>query len=97
MIPPYIISPLKGIQNRVSGLGITVNYAPTSPLNVAVDTAKNADIAIVCVGTSSSEGWDRPSLALGKGQDELIAAIAQVQPNTVKKFQTYFLFMRLKS
>jgi beta-glucosidase len=83
VIPPYIISPLKGIQNRVSGLGITVNYAPTSPLNVAVDTAKNADIAIVCVGTSSSEGWDRPSLALGKGQDELIAAIAQVQSNTV--------------
>jgi len=83
VIPPYIISPFKGIENHVSGKGIHVNYAPTNPMSQAVSVAKNADIAIVFVGTTSSEGRDRVDLKLGNGQDELITAVAQAQPNTI--------------
>lgn len=83
VIPPYIISPFKGIENYVSGKNIQVKYAPTNPLTEAVALAKSSDIAIVFVGTTSSEGHDREDLKLGNGQDVLVAAIAQAQPNTI--------------
>ena len=49
----------------------------------AVSVAKAAEVAVVFVGTSSGEGSDRQTLGLGGGQDELVRAIAAVQPNTV--------------
>jgi len=56
------------------------------PLEVAVKTARDAQAAIVFVGLSGaqeSEGSDRETLALPDGQDELIAAVAEANPNTV--------------
>jgi beta-glucosidase len=53
--------------------------------NLAQDAAKNADIAIVCVGfdsNSEGEGFDRP-FELPEEQDSLINAVASVNPNTV--------------
>ncbi|HVT77728.1 MAG TPA: glycoside hydrolase family 3 C-terminal domain-containing protein [Acidimicrobiales bacterium] len=52
----------------------------------AVDAARNAEVAIVVVGMDStweSEGFDRKSIDLPPGQDELIRAVATVNPNTV--------------
>jgi beta-glucosidase len=52
----------------------------------AVDLAKNSDLAIVCVGNShdiESEGFDRTSLFLPAGQDELVEAVAKANPRTV--------------
>jgi len=82
VIAPYIVTPLQGIQSRVSGTQIKVVYAPTNPIDQAVAVAKAADVAIVVVGTWSSEGSDRPDLNLGNNQDQLVAAVSQAQPNT---------------
>jgi beta-glucosidase len=55
-------------------------------LNKAIIAAKNSDVAILFVGTSSnfeSEGFDRPDLRLPDNQDDLINKIASVNKNTV--------------
>jgi len=52
----------------------------------AVELARNADVAVVCVGNTNeieTEGVDRASLALPQGQDELVAAVAAVNKRTV--------------
>jgi beta-glucosidase len=52
----------------------------------ARQAADSADVAIVVVGTTSSietEGIDRDHLDLPEGQDELIQAVSQENPNTV--------------
>lgn len=52
----------------------------------AVALARRADAAIIVVGNSfklESEGFDRPSMDLPAGQDELIEAIAAVNKKTV--------------
>ncbi|WP_307810465.1 glycoside hydrolase family 3 C-terminal domain-containing protein [Curtobacterium sp. 1310] len=59
---------------------------PAALVEAAVATARDADVAIVVVGTNSkveSEGYDRSSLALPGHQDELVRAVAAVNPNTV--------------
>lgn len=53
--------------------------------NEAVDLARKSDAAIVVVGYSyklESEGFDRPSMDLPSGQDELIAAVVAANKNT---------------
>jgi beta-glucosidase len=52
----------------------------------AVALAAESDVAVVVVGYSfklESEGFDRPSMALPAGQDELIQAVAAANRNTV--------------
>ncbi len=59
---------------------------PAVLIEEAVRTATGADVAIVVVGTNSrveSEGYDRDSLALPGHQDDLVRAVAAVNPNTV--------------
>lgn len=82
VIAPYVISPLEGIQTRVGTAG-KVSYAPTNPIASAADVAASADYAIICVGFESSEGMDRVNLSLPYPQDDLIKAVAAVQPNTI--------------
>jgi beta-glucosidase len=82
VIPPYVVTPLKGIAARV-GSGVNVTYASTNDVNHAVQLAKAADVAIVFVATESSEGGDRASLSLGDAQDNLVAAVANAQSRTV--------------
>ena len=55
-------------------------------LQEAVDAAAQSDLALVVVGNTStieSEGFDRSSLNLPGGQDELIEAVVKVNPRTV--------------
>ena len=55
-------------------------------LGVAVDAAKKADVAVVFAGLPDlfeSEGYDRKHMRLPECQNELIAAVAAAQPNTV--------------
>ncbi len=55
-------------------------------MNEAISAAKNSDVAILFVGTSSnfeSEGFDRTSLKLPDDQDDLINKIASVNKNTI--------------
>jgi beta-glucosidase len=64
--------------------------APALPddqeLDRAVAVARDADAAVVVVGTSDeieSEGFDRASLALPGRQDELVRRVAAANPRTV--------------
>jgi beta-glucosidase len=55
-------------------------------LERAVAVARDADVAVVVVGTTEeveSEGFDRTSLALPGRQDELVRRVAAVNPRTV--------------
>ncbi|WP_330181523.1 glycoside hydrolase family 3 C-terminal domain-containing protein [Nocardia sp. NBC_01503] len=52
----------------------------------AVELARNAEVAVVVVGTTEqieSEGYDRKDLSLPGRQNELVAAVAAVNPRTV--------------
>jgi beta-glucosidase len=52
----------------------------------AAEAARDADVAIVVVGTTErveSEGFDRGSLALPGNQDDLVRAVAAANPRTV--------------
>ena len=77
--PKYSVTPLDGIRERAGG-SVKVEYSETA------DAASRADVAIVVVGydpKSESEGFDRSSLDLPPGQDELIQAVAKANRNTV--------------
>ncbi|MFC8102302.1 glycoside hydrolase family 3 C-terminal domain-containing protein [Streptomyces sp. NPDC057363] len=59
---------------------------PASALEDAVRAARDADAAIVVVGTTEhgeTEGYDRAGLSLGGHQDELVRAVAAANPRTV--------------
>lgn len=52
----------------------------------AVALAKKADVVLLCVGLdeiSESEGLDRVHMKMPKAQEELVEAVASVNPNTV--------------
>jgi len=51
----------------------------------AIESARQADLAVVCVstGTEEGEGHDRQTMDLPAGEDELISAVAAANRNTV--------------
>jgi beta-glucosidase len=72
------------------GGGAMVRLGTVAPvlgrLKEAVAAAAKAQAALVFVGTSpelEAEGFDRPSMGLPEGQDELIEAVAKANKNTV--------------
>ncbi|MGA4538955.1 beta-glucosidase family protein [Uniformispora flossi] len=73
----------------VAGLGFgwgTPRAADDDEMLAAIADAAAADVAIVVVGTTDdieSEGFDRDTLALPGRSDELVAAVAAVNPNTI--------------
>jgi beta-glucosidase len=67
-------------------LGVTVKPDEDALLASAVEAARQADAAVVVVGTGAaeeSEGFDRPSLSLPGRQDELVRRVAAVCDRTV--------------
>jgi beta-glucosidase len=82
---------IKDFTFAFGAIGVLFGYrAPRNPVDVdlqlAVEAAKEADVAIVVVGTTShveTEGFDRSSLKLPGRQDDLVRAVAAVNPNTV--------------
>ena len=54
----------------------------------AADLASRSDVAIVVVRTYESEEMDRPDLRLPNGQDQLIQAVAAVNPKTIVVIQS---------
>ncbi|MFJ7147889.1 beta-glucosidase H [Streptomyces sp. NPDC100445] len=59
---------------------------PDELIAEAVETARNADTAVVVVATTDrveSEGFDRRDLRLPGRQDDLVRAVAAANPNTV--------------
>lgn len=89
------VKPLEGIQEKV-GPGVKVLYArgsgivesdnPEASLAEAVTAAKQADAAILFVGTNQlleREGLDREYLNLPPVQIALVRSVMQANPNTV--------------
>lgn len=86
--PSWTITPLAGI-SAAAGKG-KVTYDPGNDTASAAAAAKAADVAVVFVGSLSSEGSDRKSLSLDDGsvsaikeQDALIEAVVAANPKTV--------------
>jgi beta-glucosidase len=68
----------------ILGTVLRLGYAPPDDRRAeAVAAARAADVAVVFVGHTVGEGWDRGSLHLPADQDGLIAAVAAVNPHTV--------------
>jgi beta-glucosidase len=64
----------------------TVVADPQAEIRAAVEAARTADVAVVVVGTNAaieSEGFDRKDLDLPGHQNELVEAVAAVNPRTV--------------
>ena len=94
--PPYTISPLTGIKNKV-GDAVEVKYVKDNMGGSAVTLAKTADVAIVYVGnhptcdgapfgecptpSNGKEAVDRQIIILE--QEELIKEVYSANPNTI--------------
>lgn len=93
--PPYRVSPLEGIKNKV-GSSVTIKSA--SDNDEAVELARGSDVAIVCVGNHPNGGhdneWgkvsvpsegreavDRESITLE--QEELVKRVHEANPRTI--------------
>jgi beta-glucosidase len=85
-------------------IAVSVNLSPTAPAQIrlawvtperraatfaaAVEAARAAPTAVVFAHNEGTEGSDRASLAMPRGQDDLIAAIAAVNPRTIVVLNT---------
>ncbi|WP_459973851.1 beta-glucosidase [Mycobacterium sp. MUNTM1] len=65
-----------------------IEFDPGVNTTEAVRAARTADIAIVFAVRAEGEGFDLGDLSLPWGQDELIAAVAAANPDTVVVLQT---------
>jgi beta-glucosidase len=68
------------------GLGRTYEAGKNPRLAQAIEAAKNSEVVVVFAGLPEafeSEGRDRKDIDLPGGQNELIAAVAAANPNTV--------------
>ena len=79
-------SPLKAIQARATQA--QVKYDPGTDPASAAAAAKGADVAIVFAYVWESEGEDLPDLSLPHHQDDVIAAVAKANPNTIVVLET---------
>jgi len=68
--------------------GAEVRFDPGRYVSSAAALAKWADVVVVFANQWMTEGVDAPDLSLPDGQDELIVALANVNPKTVVVLQT---------
>jgi beta-glucosidase len=102
--PPYAVSPLKGMQNKL-GKAVHVSFAHDNRNDEAVKIARTADAAIVIVGNhpTCNAGWarcplpsdgkeaiDRQSITLE--QEEIVKQVYAVNPHTVVVLISSFPF-----
>ena len=95
--PPYTVTPLDGIRAR-AGPGIAVNCATNNDHGEAVNLARAAEVAIVCVGNNPigvpGGAWERVSVpsegreavdrkAINLEQEELIQPVFAANPKTI--------------
>ncbi|WP_436071635.1 beta-glucosidase H [Devosia sp. LjRoot3] len=77
-----------GLAAFACGIGLPLGDADIAE---AVRAARNADTAVVFIGRNGewdTEGSDLPGIELPGRQNELVAAVAQANPNTVVVLQT---------
>jgi beta-glucosidase len=88
---PREAAPIPGAHMLGTTLGTLLQLGwaePDDRLAQAAAAAKQADVAIVFAADRQGEGADRTSLALPGDQNELIAAVAAANPNTIVVLST---------
>jgi beta-glucosidase len=80
------VAPADGIRQR-AGDKVTVTFADASDVSQAVSLAGAADIAILMLGDTATEGRDHP-ISLDEKQNQLVQAIAAANPHTVVVLKT---------
>ena len=95
--PPYVVTPVTGI-TAAAGAGTKVTYAqgnsPDEPngdpplKNAAVAAAESASVAVVFASVYETEGKDLPNINLSPAVNQLITAVANVNPNTIVVLNT---------
>jgi beta-glucosidase len=96
-MPPYAVTPLEGIRNKV-GPGTRIRYAPDDNNGNAANLAAESDVAIVFVGnhptcnarfgqcplpSEGKEAVDRKSIALDPAQLNLIRRVKMANAKTI--------------
>lgn len=81
VVPLYTVGPVDGIRQR-AGDKVTVTFADGSDIAQATSLARGADIAILMVGDTTTEGRDH-SISLDGNQDQLVKAIADANRQMV--------------
>ncbi len=100
--PPYIVTPLAGIKNKV-GSGVEVRYAAGDDREETERVARSADVVVVVVGNhpTCDAGWEKcPTRSDGKEamdrlsinleQEELIKRVYAANPRTVVVLRASF-------
>ena len=82
----YPSSPLKAIQQRLPSA--KVRYHDGADVAGAAQLARDSDVVLVFANQWTGEASDAPDLSLPGKQDELIAAVAAANANTVVVLQT---------
>jgi beta-glucosidase len=88
---PREAAPMPGMAMMGTTLGTLLQLGwaePDDRLAQAAAAAKQADVAIVFAADRQGEGADRTGLALPGDQNELIAAVAAANPNTIVVLST---------
>ena len=89
--PPQVVTPLEGLR-AAAGETQTVTFQDGRDISAAVQSAQQADLAIVVAGYTFREegeytiwraGGDRSSLTLSSHDEQLIQAVAAGNPNMV--------------
>jgi beta-glucosidase len=102
--PPYAVTPLEGIKNKV-GAGVNVQYVANNEGGAAVKIAKSSDAAIVIIGNhpTCGAGWNQcPTPSDGKEaidrksinleQEDLARQVLALNPRTVVVLISSFPF-----
>jgi beta-glucosidase len=77
-------TPTFGLQERLAGTGVTVNYNEGTDQAAAVALAKSSSVAVVFASDNyGHEEADNTSLNLPNNQDALISAVAAANPHTI--------------
>ena len=82
-----VVTPLRGITNRVGAAGTVTSYSGTDPTQAAT-AAQQAQVAIVFASYPESEGKDLSNITLPNNQNAMIAAVAAANPNTIVVLNT---------
>jgi len=100
--PPYTVTPLRGIRNKV-GANVEVRYAANNDDGEAEKLARSADVAVVVVGNhpTCDAGWEKcpvksdgkeavDRLSITLEQEELIKQVYAANPKTVVVLRASF-------
>lgn len=79
--PLYTVDPVDGIRHRV-GEKVTVSFADGSDVSQAISLARAADVVVLMVGETDTEGRDH-AISLDGNQDHLVEEVAAANPHTV--------------